>query len=284
LIASLLLAVAVLIVSPPPPAAASGGGPAPAGTATTLEIPEGRHVLPDGEFEPGEWDDAAVLPLDGVELLAKGDARYLYLALRFVEEKHSGLDLYLAAGPEVRRLFHISSELLWKEFAEGTWSEYHRDVRGWTGNPVGFLHEGERVEIHEPDGFELQLARSMLAAQGLGADRLRLAFRLKRPELTVPAGAEAAALEDWLLLTWASSTRPPEDGPDLAEAVALQALRIRETDAKLRSSALGLMERYGDLRLSYADCIGAAVAQEIDAGAVFGLDHDFRVMGFAVEP
>jgi hypothetical protein len=166
-------------------------------------------VLPDGVFEAGEWDDAAVLPLDGVELLAKGDARYLYLALRFVEEKHSGLDLYLAAGPEVRRLFHISSELLWKEFAEGTWSEYRRDVRGWTGNPVGFLHEGERVEIHEPDGFELQLARSMLAAQGLGADRLRLAFRLKRPELTVPAGAEAAALEDWLLLTWASSTRPP---------------------------------------------------------------------------
>lgn len=70
----------------------------------------------------------------------------------------------------------------------------------------------------------------------------------------------------------------------LEEAVALQALRIRETDADLRRSALGLMERYGDLRLSYADCIGAAVAQEIDAGAVFGLDHDFRVMGFAVEP
>lgn len=70
----------------------------------------------------------------------------------------------------------------------------------------------------------------------------------------------------------------------LEEAVALQALRIRETDARLRSSALSLMERYADLRLSYADCIGAAVAQEIDAGAVFGLDHDFRVMGFAVEP
>lgn len=70
----------------------------------------------------------------------------------------------------------------------------------------------------------------------------------------------------------------------LDEAVALQTLRIRDTDAELRRKALGLMERFGDLRLSYADSVGAAVAREIDAGAVLGLDHDFRIMGFALEP
>jgi predicted nucleic acid-binding protein len=70
----------------------------------------------------------------------------------------------------------------------------------------------------------------------------------------------------------------------LEEAVAQQALRIRETDARLRASALSLMERYADLRLSYADCVGAAVAHALGADTVFGLDNDFRVMGFAVEP
>jgi predicted nucleic acid-binding protein len=70
----------------------------------------------------------------------------------------------------------------------------------------------------------------------------------------------------------------------LQEAVDLQTLRIRDTDASLRKRALELMEQYGDLRLSYADCVGAAVAREVEASAIFGLDNDFRVLGFAVEP
>lgn len=70
----------------------------------------------------------------------------------------------------------------------------------------------------------------------------------------------------------------------LDEGAAAQALRIRDTDPGLRRQAFALMERYGDLKLSYADCVGAAVAREIDATAILGLDHDFRVMGFALEP
>ncbi len=70
----------------------------------------------------------------------------------------------------------------------------------------------------------------------------------------------------------------------LDEAIALRSLRIRDTDPGLRKRALQLMERYGDLSLSYADCVGAVVAQEIEASAVLGLDNDFRVLGFVVEP
>lgn len=44
------------------------------------------------------------------------------------------------------------------------------------------------------------------------------------------------------------------------------------------------MERYGDLTLSFADCAGAVTASEGGAAAVFGLDADFRVLGFALEP
>jgi hypothetical protein len=70
----------------------------------------------------------------------------------------------------------------------------------------------------------------------------------------------------------------------LDEAVRMRALRIQESDSDLRERAFQIMERFADLRLSYADCVGAAVADKIQASAVFGLDHDFRIMGHALEP
>ncbi len=44
------------------------------------------------------------------------------------------------------------------------------------------------------------------------------------------------------------------------------------------------MERYADRSLSFADCVGAVTAREARAAAVFGLDADFAVLGFALEP
>lgn len=44
------------------------------------------------------------------------------------------------------------------------------------------------------------------------------------------------------------------------------------------------MERYADRTLSFADCVGAATAADAAVTAVFGLDADFSVLGFAVEP
>jgi predicted nucleic acid-binding protein len=70
----------------------------------------------------------------------------------------------------------------------------------------------------------------------------------------------------------------------LEEVSKLGRLRIRETDASLRRQAFAIMEQHGDLRLSYADCVGAAVAREARASTVLGLDNDFRLLGFALEP
>jgi predicted nucleic acid-binding protein len=49
-------------------------------------------------------------------------------------------------------------------------------------------------------------------------------------------------------------------------------------------AALEVMARFPHLRPSYADAVGAAVAREVRAAAVFGLDDDFRQLGFALEP
>jgi predicted nucleic acid-binding protein len=68
------------------------------------------------------------------------------------------------------------------------------------------------------------------------------------------------------------------------EAEGAGLLTVRYADADLDSRAWELMEQYGDLALSFADCAGAVTAREARADAVFGLDSDFTVLGFALEP
>lgn len=70
----------------------------------------------------------------------------------------------------------------------------------------------------------------------------------------------------------------------LQRAIAQGSLTIRESGDDLRRDAFDLLERFADLRLSYADAVGAAIARERRVDAVFGLDNDFRVMGFSLEP
>ncbi len=70
----------------------------------------------------------------------------------------------------------------------------------------------------------------------------------------------------------------------IREAADAGTLLVRESDADLRTKAFALMARYESLQLSYADCVGAAVATEFRVDAVLGLDNDFRVIGFVLEP
>jgi hypothetical protein len=166
-----------------------------------IDVPAGGPVTPDGSFAPAEWSNAAARRVDGgMDFLARRDAGALYLALRFGDQKHSGLDLYLADLDGTRRLFHISSELGTKTWSDGGWSEYDWEVAGWSGNPVEFQVRDDGLTIHEPDGFELRFGLGMLREEGLDLSSLRVSFRLKRPDLTVPPGADEAPLEEWIEL------------------------------------------------------------------------------------
>ncbi len=68
------------------------------------------------------------------------------------------------------------------------------------------------------------------------------------------------------------------------EAVDGGLLTVRHADAELDARAWDLMEQYADRTLSFVDCAGAVTAREARAAAVFGLDADFSVLGFALEP
>ncbi len=68
------------------------------------------------------------------------------------------------------------------------------------------------------------------------------------------------------------------------DAVAGGGLNVRYTDPELDARAWEVMERYGDRSLSFTDCVGAVTARDAAAAAVFGLDRDFSIFGFALEP
>lgn len=70
----------------------------------------------------------------------------------------------------------------------------------------------------------------------------------------------------------------------LDEAIAAGRLVVRHADAELDARAWDLMERHPGLTLSFTDCVGAVTATEGRAAAVFGLDSDFRALGFSLEP
>ena len=70
----------------------------------------------------------------------------------------------------------------------------------------------------------------------------------------------------------------------IEQAVATRRLAVRYADAELDAAAWRIMERYGDVALSFADCAGAVTASEAGAEGVFGLDRDFAALGFALEP
>lgn len=70
----------------------------------------------------------------------------------------------------------------------------------------------------------------------------------------------------------------------IEEAVTAGRLTVRHADASLDRKAWEVMERYSDRALSFADCVGAVTAREASARTVFGLDADFTVLGFSLEP
>lgn len=70
----------------------------------------------------------------------------------------------------------------------------------------------------------------------------------------------------------------------VGQAVAVGQLEVVESSPKLRAAAFELMATYDGLPLSYADAVGAAVATDVGADAVLGLDADFRVLGHRLIP
>lgn len=126
---------------------------------------------------------------------------------------------------------------------------------------------------------------ALLRPRDAGHDRVSRHFRALRRRRARFLSSEAVISETATRLRYDAGAAAVEAFRALLEAAAEDgSLTIRESSPELRARAFDLLGRYRDLRLSYADCVGAAIAQAEQADAVFALDEDFRVLGLSVEP
>ena len=202
------------------PPAAAPASPLPDG----LVVPEGngRPVLLDGLFAPGEWDDALSVPIhERVDLLLKRNSGHLFLGLKFKDALGVIVDLWLTDDGKTVYQMHSSGQL-----GEGTltlpasdeWPEtrigYTRD---WDANEIksdsqkkaawqaaGRPSEGYRETLFPSDGKEFQILLAKFAAP-----RLKMRFRAGDREglIVYPEGTDLQSTSGWQEIV------VPEDGP-----------------------------------------------------------------------
>jgi hypothetical protein len=162
-----------------------------------IKVSTGRNVLPNGIFAENEWDDATKINAENhLRLFAKQDDRFLYFAIEFLDIIHTGVDLYLAASPESRKMLHVSSALGEKDYFAGSWSDYQwGENRMWTANSIGMVWDGEKSVTVPLEGFEFQISKSMFPAT-----KWNFLIHLKRPEFFYPSDADEIDLDRWQVI------------------------------------------------------------------------------------
>lgn len=110
-------------------------------------------------------------------------------------------------------------------------------------------------------------------------------FRTLRSERARFVTSDAVVGETATRLRYDSGPQAVQTFRNLLDSMVEEgSLIIWESDPGIRAKVFDLIARYRDLSLSYADCVGAVVARAERIDSILGLDQDFRVLGFALEP
>ena len=162
---------------------------------TEIKVPRGKSVLPNGYFEIGEWKKANKSQITPeIEMLAKQDKTYVYLGFRFLKDKHTGIDFYLAGNKLERRMLHISSSLGEKSYQSDKWQDWIWGQNNlWAGNVINLVTENGKRRIVKPDGFEFQISKKMFKSK-----KWSLRLNLKRPQMVIPKNSTDTDTSNWI--------------------------------------------------------------------------------------
>lgn len=188
----------------------------------TVRVPEGngKPILTDGIFSPGEWDDALKVPIrPNVELLLKKSAGFIFIGIRYIPFTLSVVDLFISPDGKAIRHLHVSAQLGERllndtpgadddpEFVWGDTSGWYANEIRWNEKKVQALikegkngGEAQEASLYKYDGFEFQIQRSKF-----GSDEWLV--RLETPmapdwanPVVFPVGADTASAKNWLKL------------------------------------------------------------------------------------
>jgi hypothetical protein len=194
----------------------------PAQEDRTVRVPEGngKPILIDGLFTPGEWDDALKMEIrPDIHLLVKKSAGFVFIGIRYHPFNGSIVDLFLSPDAKAIRHFHVSAQLgerLLNEVPgagddpEFTWG----DTSGWYANEIRWnaakvqalvkegknQYEAQNESLYRYDGFEIQIRESKLGGESW-------LLRLESPgppdwskPVVFPEGTDAASTRGWIKL------------------------------------------------------------------------------------
>jgi hypothetical protein len=190
---------------------------AAAAQSKILAVPEGngRPVLLDGLFAPGEWDDALKAPVhERVDLYLKTDSGHLFLGLKFKDPLGAIVDLWMTADDRTVCQMHSSGQL-----GEGTltlpaateWPEtllgYAKD---WDANEIksdskkkaewqaaGRPDAGYRQALFPSDGKEFQIVLSKFAGSRL---KMRVRAGTREGLIVYPEKTDLKSTAGWQAL------------------------------------------------------------------------------------
>lgn len=193
----------------------------------SIRVPEGngRPILIDGIFTPGEWDDALSLDIrPNLKLLLKKSAGFVFIGLKYSEfnayGQHGSVDLLISPDGKAVRQFHVSAQMgeRWLNdtpgleddppFDWGDTSDWYANEERWSERKIEALvkegknpGEAKRLSFYKSDGFEFQIRRSKF-----GTDEWFLRLRVFslpdwKPEF-LPKDSAEATTAGWFKLVF----------------------------------------------------------------------------------
>ncbi len=189
-----------------------------------VRVPEGngKPILTDGVFSPGEWDDALKVPIrPNIELLLKRSAGFAFIGIRYMPFTLSVVDLFISPDGKSIRHLHVSAQLGERllnatpgqdddpEFVWGDTAGWYANEIRWNERKVQALikegkdsGEAQQASLYTYDGFEFQIRQSKF-----GSDEWLV--RIESPTapdwekpVVFPGGTDAASTRGWLKLVF----------------------------------------------------------------------------------
>jgi hypothetical protein len=211
--------LAILLMAALGPASAGLPGQIP---PTAVRVPEGngRPILTDGIFSPGEWDDALKIQIrPDLQLLIKKNAGFVFLGLKYSPFTLSIVDLFISPDGKAVTQLHVSAQLGERlvggaagagedpPFIWGATSDWYANEIRWDAKKAEALMkegkdagEAQKAALYRYDGFEFQIRRSKFGTN-------EWLVRLESPRapdwskpVVFPEGTSPASIQGWLKL------------------------------------------------------------------------------------
>ena len=189
-----------------------------------IRVPEGngKPILTDGIFSPGEWDDSLKIEIrPNIHFLVKTGAGFVFLGIRYIPFALSIADLFISPDRKSVRQFHVSAQLGERqlnatpgldddpEFAWGDTTGWYANEIRWNERKVQALvkegkdrGEAQQASIYYTEGFEFQIRQSKF-----GSDEWLVRLESPSPPdwkdpVVFPAGTNTASTRGRLKLSF----------------------------------------------------------------------------------